>query len=186
MARKIQKIGDILGVDRHVVAQTCEQLGILVADDPNTRITDEDAIRVIKHLSPNDYEKKIGELNAAYAPSPATLLKGEIEGLIIQSIKNKLEKAGETFDDSRIGFLKIDLKILATESDDNLSASLRCDLFKQFKTEEEYSKLLKDTAEGFAFMRKVFRKEIAAYKILLDNKENIQNNTLQLIIDTLK
>ena len=62
MAKNIQKICTILGVDRSSVVAAGNSLGINILDAPGVHISDSNVQAIIKSMFPVDFENKINEL----------------------------------------------------------------------------------------------------------------------------
>ena len=62
MAKNIQKICTVLGVDRSSVVTTGKSLGINILDAPGVHISDSNVRAIIKSMFPVDFENKIDEL----------------------------------------------------------------------------------------------------------------------------
>jgi hypothetical protein len=62
MAKNLQKICAILGVDRSSVVAAGKSLGINILDAPGVRISDSNVRTIIMSLFPNDFENMIEEL----------------------------------------------------------------------------------------------------------------------------
>lgn len=62
MAKNLQKICAVLGVDRSSVVAAGKSLGINILDAPGVHISDSNVRAIIKSMFPVDFENKINEL----------------------------------------------------------------------------------------------------------------------------
>ena len=62
MAKNIQKICTLRGVDRSSVVAAGKSLGINILDAPGVHISDRNVRAIINSLFPDDFENKIDEL----------------------------------------------------------------------------------------------------------------------------
>ena len=62
MAKNLQKISAVLGVDRSSVVTAGKSLGINILDAPGVHISDSNVRAIIKSMFPDDFEDKMKEL----------------------------------------------------------------------------------------------------------------------------
>ena len=177
---KIRKICETLNIDRKTLVEACQQLNIKIIDDPRLPMFDDDIRSVVKFLFPEDYEAKLAVL---YTPSAAALLHKQVVEIITQSIKIKWEKANLELDNLEMTLANIEL--MAREEDDAICASVRCNIVGDFVTPKEMEKLQQKATSNYAILRKIYKKEIEAYQVYLDNKESGQD-VISLVKNVLK
>lgn len=90
MAIKLKKICEKLHIESREVVGMASQLGKEIADDPNTRLCDDDVRNILKMKFPDDFEKKLEILYTLSNTSQVSSSNEDEKDIICQRVRKEL------------------------------------------------------------------------------------------------